>query len=368
MARAFLEECSSGDQVREVMATERGYDAEVWKRIGSELGWPAITIPEAYDGLGLGYVELVALLEETGRALLCSPFFSTVCLGVNALLTAADDAQKTSLLPSIALGETTATLAFSEANGRWDASAVETIARPDGDDFLLSGTKTFVPDGHTADLLVVVARVEGSEGEQGIELFAVPAEAAGVERRFLPTMDQTRKQAQVTFADARLPSSARLGGEGAEQSGWAAVQRVLQLAAVAISAEQVGGAQQCLDASVAYAKERVQFGRPIGSFQAIKHKCADMMMVVESARSASYYAGCMAAEESDELAVSAALAKAFCSDAFFQCAAERIQIHGGDGLTREYDVHLYFKRAQSTQAFLGSPAHHRELVARLALD
>ena len=363
-ARAFLAEYSSGDHVREAMATERGYDTEVWKLIALEMGWPAILIPEPYDGLGLTYIELVALLEETGRALLCSPFFSTVCLGVNALLVAASDEQKAAHLPGIAAGETTATLAFTEANGRWDAAAVEAVARRDGDDYVLSGVKKFVPDGLTAKLLIVAARDEGTSGREGIGLFAVPAETKGVDRRFLETMDQTRKQAEITLQEVRLPSSARLGGEGSDTSGWAAIDKVLQLAAVAISAEQVGGAQQCLDLSVAYAKERVQFGRPIGSFQAIKHKCADMMVQVESARSASYYAACMAAENSPQLAEHASLAKAYCSDAFFHCAAESIQIHGGVGFTWEYDVHLYFKRAKSTETFLGSPAHHRELIAQ----
>ena len=361
-ARAFLRESSTGDQIRAVMATERGYDTEVWKRIALDLGWPAILIPEEYDGLGLTYIDLVALLEETGRALLCSPFFSSVCLGANALLVAASEEQKAAYLPGIAAGETTATLAFTEANGRWDAAAIETVARRDGDDYVLSGVKKFVPDGHFADLLIVAARDEGTSGEDGVGLFAVPADA--VERRLLATMDQTRKQAEVTLRDVRLPASARLGGEGAEASGWAALEKVLQLAAVAVAAEQVGGAQQCLDLSVAYAKERVQFGRPIGSFQAIKHKCADMMVEVESARSASYYAGCMAAENNTQLAEVASLAKAYCSDAFFHCAAESIQIHGGVGFTWEYDVHLYFKRAKSTETFLGSPAHHRELVAQ----
>ena len=364
MARAFLEEVSSGDQVREAMASERGYDEGVWKRVATELGWPALLVPEEYEGLGLTTVELVALLEEMGRALLCSPFFSTVCLGVNALLVAAGDEQKAALLPRIAAGETTATLALTEAAGSWDASGIATQARSDAGDVVLNGVKTYVPDGHTAALLLVVARDEGTQGEAGIALFAVPADTPGVERRWLPTMDQTRKQAEVTLADVRLPGSARRGGAGASREGWAAVDHILDLAAVAVAAEQVGGAQKCLDLSVDYAKERVQFGRPIGSFQAIKHKCADMMVRVESARSAAYYAACLAAEGSPELPEHAAAAKAYCSEAYWQCAAEGIQIHGGVGFTWEYDVHLYFKRAKSSEAFLGSPSLHREKIAQ----
>ena len=219
MARSFLEEHSSPERVREAMATEQGYDEAVWKQIATELGWPAITIPEEYDGLGLSYVELVALLEETGRALLCSPFFSTVCLATNALLVAGNPEQKAAHLPGIASGTTTATLALSESSGSWDVGDLETLARFEGQEVVLSGTKTYVPDGHTADLLVVAAREDGTSGAQGVGLYLVPADAAGVERRWLPTMDQTRKQAEVVLRDVRLPAAMRLGGEGAELDG-----------------------------------------------------------------------------------------------------------------------------------------------------
>jgi len=360
-ARAFLRNHSSPARVREAMATERGYDPDVWRRIGAELGWPSVIIPEEYGGAGLSYVELVGLMEEMGVALLCAPFFSTVCLAANVLLLGGTEAQKQEHLPAVAAGETTATLAYTEPNGRWDAAAIATVASRRGGDFVLNGAKTFVPDGHTADLLVVAARREGSEGEEGVSLFVIPAAAAGVERRLLPTMDQTRKQAEIRLTGVRAPAAALIGEEGA---GWGILERALDLAAVALSAEQVGGAQRCLDLSVEYAKERVQFGRPIGSFQAIKHKCADMLLRVESARSASYYAGWAASVSDGELPVLAALAKAYCSDAFFQCAAEGIQIHGGVGFTWEYDLHLYFKRAKSSETFLGDAAYHRERVAR----
>jgi alkylation response protein AidB-like acyl-CoA dehydrogenase len=360
-ARSFLGDYSSSARVRKAMETERGYDPEVWKRIGAELGWPSIIIPEDYGGSGLTYVELVGLLEEMGSALLCAPFFSTVCLAGNALLVGGTEAQKQEHLPGIAAGETTGTLAYTGPNGHWDASGIEAVARKEGGEFVLSGTKMFVPDGHTADLLIVAARSKGSRGEEGVSLFVVPADTAGVERLPLPTMDQTRKQARIELRDVRVPASALMGDEG---GGWKILSRTLDLAAVALSAEQVGGAQKCLDMSVQYAKERVQFGRPIGSFQAIKHKCADMLLRVESARSASYYAGCTAAENEGELPVIAALAKAYCSDAYFHCAAESIQIHGGVGFTWEYDVHLHFKRAKSTETFLGNATYHRELVAK----
>jgi alkylation response protein AidB-like acyl-CoA dehydrogenase len=208
---------------------------------------------------------------------------------------------------------------------------------------------------------VVAARLPGTHGEEGICLFVVPAESAGVVRRPLPTMDQTRKQAEIRFENVRVPATALMGEESA---AWPVLSKLLDLAAIALAAEQVGGAQRCLDMSVAYAKERTQFGRPIGSFQAIKHKCADMLVLVETARSALYYAAWAASQNDPELPTLASLAKAYCSDAYFQCAAEAIQIHGGVGFTWEYDLHLYFKRAKSTEAFLGDPPYHRELVAK----
>jgi alkylation response protein AidB-like acyl-CoA dehydrogenase len=320
-----------------------------------------VIIPEEFGGLGLSHVELVALMEPMGESLLCAPFFSSVCLAANAILCAASDAQKQELLPGIADGTTRATLAWTEANGRWDASGIEALARSDGGDIVLSGTKRYVLDGHCADLFIVAARAEGSDAEDGVSLLVVPADTPGVSRRPLATMDQTRRLAEVSLDGVRVPRSARLGEAG--EAG-PALSRALDFASVALAAEQVGGAQRSLDLSVAYAKEREQFGRPIGSFQAIKHKCADMMVAVESARSAAYYAGCIAAEDSDELAIAASTAKAVASDAYFRCAADAIQIHGGVGMTWEYDTHLYFKRATSTEAFLGAPSWHRERVAR----
>jgi alkylation response protein AidB-like acyl-CoA dehydrogenase len=361
IARSFLFEHAGSDALRQAAASDLGYDPKLWQRIGGELGWTAVIVPEACGGLGLSFVELVALLEVMGEALLCSPFFASVCLGANALLAAGTDAQQQAWLPGIAAGETRATLAFTEADGRWDAASVGARARREGDEWVLDGEKRFVPDGHCADLLLVAAREEDSEGEAGVALFAVPADAAGVERRARVTVDVTRRQADVSLRGVRLPADARLG---APDAGYAPIATTLQRAAVALAAEQIGGAQRCLDLSVAYAKERVQFGRPIGSFQAIKHRCADMLVAVESARSAGYYAACVAAEDGDELPLVASLAKAWCSDAYFRCAADAIQIHGGVGFTWEYDVHLYFKRAKSSETLLGDPAHHREQVAR----
>jgi alkylation response protein AidB-like acyl-CoA dehydrogenase len=359
-ARRFLEACSSPAQVRAVMTTERGYDPDVWRRIAG-LGWPSVLVPERYGGAGLGYVEIVGLMEEMGRALCCAPFLSTVCLAATALLIGGNETQRREHLPGIAAGTTTATVAHAETSGRWDAGGIAARARREGGGFVLDGTKRFVLDGHTADLVIVAARREGSHGEQGVSLFAVPADAPGLERRLLPTMDQTRKQAEIRLAGVRVPAAAVLGEEG---GGWPVLRDTLDRAAIALAAEQVGGAQRCLDMSVAYAKERMQFGRPIGSFQAIKHKCAGMLVRVESARSAAYYAGWAAAAGEAELPALASLAKAYCSDTYFRCAAENIQIHGGIGFTWEHDAHLYFKRAKSSETLFGDATFHRERVAR----
>jgi alkylation response protein AidB-like acyl-CoA dehydrogenase len=362
--RRFLEEKSPVSEVRRLMETTQGFDPKVWAQMGNELGLQSLHIPEAYGGQGYSFVELVVVLEEMGRALLCAPYFASVCLAANAILAAGTEEQKAALLPRIASGEVIATLAFTEPNGRWDASgitmeAVPTDSGPDGGGgYTLDGTKMFVLDGHTADLVVVAARSAGSGGTEGISFFTVDAQAPGLTRTALSTMDQTRKQARLEFSE--VPATLL----GQEAVGWAALSKTLDQAAVCLAAEQVGGAQRCLDMSVEYAKVRIQFGRPIGSFQAIKHKCADMLLEVESAKSAAYYAGWAAAEDNDELPVVASLAKAYCSEAYFHTAAENIQIHGGIGFTWEHDAHLYFKRAKSSEILFGDATYHRELLAQ----
>jgi len=365
-ARAFLAEHASSRATRRAMESEHGHDPALWKQIGAELGWTALTVPEAYGGLGLGEVELTALLEPMGEALLCSPFFATVCLGANALREAGSEAQQAEWLPGIARGETRATLAVAGPGGRWSPAGVEATFRREGGDYLLAGTARYVLDGACADLLVIAARAAGTSGDEGISLFAVPAAAAGLARHALPTLDRTRRLAELRMDGLHVPASARLGKEAAAGP---ALRAILDHAAVALAAEQVGGAQRCLDMSVVYAKQREQFGRPIGSFQAIKHKCADMMVSVESARSVAYYAACVAAQGSGELPSVASMAKAWCSEAYFRCAAESIQIHGGVGMTWEYDCHLHLKRARASEVFLGSPPEHRERVAQeMGLD
>ena len=347
--RAFLEAKSSEEAVREQMETEQGYDAAVWSQMGEQMGLQGLHIPEEFGGSGYGYVELGIVLEEMGRSLLCAPFFSTVVLAANALLLSGDDAAKQAHLPGIAAGTTVAAVAFTEPNGKWDESGIEATATASGEGYAINGTKSFVLDGHVASLLIVAAKTSA-----GTSLFAVDADAAGVTRTALSTMDQTRKQAKIEFADT---PATLIGTDG---GGWDVLQGMLDLAAVSLSAEQVGGAQMVLEMAVEYAKVRVQFGRPIGSFQAIKHKCADMLLEVESAKSAAYYGMWCAAEMNDELASTASLAKAYCSEAYFHAAAENIQIHGGIGFTWEHPAHLYFKRAKSSELLIGDPTFHRE--------
>jgi alkylation response protein AidB-like acyl-CoA dehydrogenase len=350
--RSFLEDKSAEAAVREQMDTEQGYDPAVWSQMAEQLGLQSLIIPEEFGGQGFTFVELGVVLEEMGRALLCAPFFSGV-LASCALLQSGDDAAKSAHLPGIASGETIATLAFTEENGRWDEAGITMEASSSGDGHTLSGVKSFVLDGHTANLIIVAARTGA-----GVSLFAVDGDASGLSREALSTMDQTRKQAKLTFDNT---PATLIGTDGA---GWDTMSSVLDLGAVALAAEQVGGAQFVLEMAVQYAKDRVQFGRPIGSFQAIKHKCADMLLEVESAKSAAYYGLWCAAEMNDELPSVASLAKSYCSEAYFHAAAENIQIHGGIGFTWEHPAHLYFKRAKSSELMFGDPAYHREQLAQ----
>ncbi|NIB39218.1 acyl-CoA/acyl-ACP dehydrogenase [Pseudomaricurvus alkylphenolicus] len=374
-AQAFLAEVSDSAAVRAAMVSEHGFDAELWQRICADMYWQAIHIPEQYGGMGLGYVELVAMVEQMGRFLLCSPFFSTVCLATNALLVAGTEEQKTRYLPRICEGMT-ATLAHTGAaagqfGGQWHAEAVEATVTRDGDDYMLSGELRYVVDGGSAELLIVAAREPGSCGTDGISLFVVPADTLGINRQILPTMDQTRKLANISLDRVRVPPTALMGEPG---QAWPQLQTIINLATVALAAEQMGGAQQVMDITVEYTKERTQFNRPIASFQAIKHKAADMMTQVEVARSGVYYAACVAQEAltggelAGELNEAASVAKSYCSDVYFSNAGEAIQMHGGVGFTWEYDVHLYFKRAKASEHLLGNGDYHRERLAAMLLD
>lgn len=367
-AERFLASASDSLAVRASMSRADGYDPEVWQRIGLELCWPALMVPERFGGMGLGFVELAILLEQSGRFLLGSPLFATACLATPALLLGDNPVVQERWLSAIAAGETTATLAFASGKG-WDAHSVQAIARPAAGGFVIDGVYTQVVDGAQTNLLIVAARSPGSEGASGISLFALDADTAGIARTALPTLDQTRRLARVELHNVVVSDAQLLCGP---DQGWAVLHDSLQIAAAGLAAEQAGGAQQALDLTLAYIAERRQFSRTIASFQAIKHRCADMMLQVECARSAVYYAACVVQEHLDpdgdmtvasELTMATATAKIHASEAFFHCAAESIQLHGGVGFTWEYDPHLYFKRARASEQLLGTPALHRERLA-----
>jgi len=354
--RRFLNDKSSTTEVRRLMGTADGYDPKVWRQLSEELALPGIHIPEQYGGAGFGMVELCIVTEELGRALLCAPYFSTAVLAANAILNAGTEAQKSSLLPDLASGARLATLAVTELNGDWDPREVALVATPVAGGYLLEGVKSYVVDGHVADLLVVAARVAGTVGDAGLALFTLRADSGGVERRLLESMDATRKIARIDFHGAHADLLGNL------DDGVKPLVRTLDQAAIALANEMVGGAQTLFDSAVDYAKLRVQFGRTIGSFQAIKHKCADMLLDVELAKSAAYYAAQTAAADDPEWPALACLAKAAASETYLRIAAECIQIHGGIGFTWDNDTHLWFKRAKSSEVFLGQPNYHRELL------
>jgi alkylation response protein AidB-like acyl-CoA dehydrogenase len=333
-----------------------GHDPKLWALMAGQVGLHGLGIPEAYGGAGCGPVELGVVFQEMGAVLLSAPFFASVALAANVLLASGDEEICHLLLPSVASGELIGSVALTEESGRWDEPGVRLEARPaNAAPWRLTGRKTYVVDGCAADFLVVAAR-----SRAGVSLFLVETDAPGLTRTPLRTLDPTRPLADVTF-DA-VP--ARLVGE--DGAGWPAVRRMLDLAAVCLAAEQVGGAVRTLEMSVEYAKTRVQFNRPIGSFQAVKHKCADMLVAVELARSAALFAAEAAAAGRADASAVASLAKATCSESFVRCATETIQIHGGTGFTWEHPAQLYFKRARADEVLLGSPAYHRKRTAAQA--
>lgn len=357
--RRYFEETSPSGVVRRLMETQAGWDREDWGRLNTRLGLAGVHIPEEYGGQGFGWVELGIVLEEMGRALVCAPYFASSVLAATAILNGGSAGQKEALLPPIALGETIATLAFTEPNGRWDAGGIETTAtRLENGRYRLDGEKSFVLDGHTADLLVVAARAPGSAGEDGLSLFTVAGDAAGLTRTPLIVMDPTRKLARLAFdgVEAEL-----LGEAGA---GAAPLARTLALAAIGLAHEMVGGAERLRVSALDYANMRVQFGRPIASFQSMKHKQADMLVDVELAKSAAYAAASAVDDGDGDVAALASLAKASASEAYLQTAIHTIQIHGGIGFTWDNDTHLWFKRAKSSEVFLGDGAWHRERFMR----
>jgi alkylation response protein AidB-like acyl-CoA dehydrogenase len=352
--RGALDTVAAPDQVRRLMATAAGFDTAVWRRLAVEMGVAGLLVPEELGGAGLGVTELAIVLEEAGQTLACLPLYATAALAVPALLYCADQETQERYLPAICTGELTATLALSEDHGRWDLASVAATATPEGPRWRLTGVKNYVVDGASAGLLLVVAATA-----QGTALFAVEDGSPGLTRAPLVTLDQTRKQARLVL-DGVI--ARRVGPTDPSR-----LDRALDVSRVLLAAEQVGGAQRCLDMTVRYAKDRVQFGRPIGSFQAVKQRLAEMLIRVESARSAAAEAAAVAsAAGADEgLATVACVAKSYCSEAYVSVAADTIQLHGGIGFTWEHDAHLYYKRALSSAQLLGSPAVHVERLALL---
>ena len=358
--RKFFENECTSEFVRARMGEDAGFTEEFWAKL-AEQGWLGLVYPEQYGGAGLGFVDLTVLMEEMGRAVMPGPFFSTVLLGGLTIFEAGSDAQKKEWLTRIAEGQARVSLAWTEPSARWDAAGVTATATAAGGGFTLSGTKLFVPDAHVAHALVVVARTREG-GEEGVSLFLVPTNAKGVAVTLLPTMDQTRKLCEVTLDQVAVPASALLG---AKDGGWRPLSRVVQRATVALCAEMCGGAQKVLDMTTEYAKSRIAFGKPIGSYQGVKHKAADMLVDVENAKSLTYYAAWAVDENVPEAALAASMAKAYASDAFRKVAGAGIQLHGGIGFTWEHDLHLYFKRAKSSEFTFGDSTYHRERVAQL---
>ncbi|HEV3347621.1 MAG TPA: acyl-CoA dehydrogenase family protein, partial [Methylomirabilota bacterium] len=344
-ARKFFENECGSDTVRRLMETPEGISPDLWTKL-AEQGWLGLVYPEAYDGMGLGLVDLVVLMEEMGRAVVPGPYFSAVLLGGLAIAEAGSEAQKKEWLPKIAAGDRRVALAWMEPSAQLGPAGVTLTAVEKGGRYTLSGTKLFVHDAHTADALVVAARTRPGAGADGVSLFLLPKGTRGLEVTLLPTMDQTRKLCEVSLSDVSVGADALLGAAGA---GWTPLARVLDRATVALCAEMCGGAQKVLDMTVEYAKIRQAFGRPIGSYQGVKHRAADMLVDVENSKSITYYAAWALDEGAAEAPLAVSMAKAYVSDAYRRVAAAGIQLHGGIGFTWEHDLHLYFKRAKGSE-------------------
>lgn len=357
-ARAFLARECKTERVRALMETETAHDDTLWQAI-AEQGWTGLSIPEEHGGLGLGLVEMAVVVEEMGRACLPGAFLST--LMASALIERAGNAeQRAKYLEAMAAGELKATVALLEADANWDADAVRLEATRDGGKFSVTGRKLFVPDAGVADIIICVAR----DGDS-LALLPIEREAEGIAVKQMPSMDGTRKIYEVSFEGVTVAEVDALGADG-DTGG--ALNGALQVATAVLCAEMVGGMQWTLDTTVEYAKTRQQFGRVIGSFQAVQHQCADMLLLIESARSAAYYAAWALTEGDSSASGAVSIAKAYCSDAYREVCNRGVQIHGGIGFTWEHDLQLYYKRSKSSETLFGDATYHRERIARLIVD
>jgi len=358
-ARRFLKDKCPKSYVRQMENDERGFAPELWKEM-AELGWMGLVLPEKYGGQEMTFMELAMLLEEMGRACLPGPYFSTVILGSLPILEAGTEEQRQEFLPKIASGEILMTLALTEPSGRYDPAGVEVKASADGDNYVIEGTKLFVLDAHVADDIICVARTQdNADKSQGISLFIVDVKSPGVSCRLLKSIASDR-QCEVVFDKVFVPKENLLGELN---QGWNLVERILVQAAASKCAEMLGGSQQVLEMTVAYAKERVQFGRPIGSFQAVQHHCANMATDVESSRFITYQA-CWMLGQNMPCDKQVYMAKAWVSDAYQRVVALGQQLHGAIGFTQDHEMQLYYRRAKAGEVFFGNGEFHREKVAQ----
>ncbi|HSF32408.1 MAG TPA: acyl-CoA dehydrogenase family protein [Candidatus Tectomicrobia bacterium] len=361
-ARQFLERECPPDVVRRLSDDPQGFSPDLWRKM-AELGWMGLVLPETYGGSGLSFVDLTILMEEMGRVLLPAPFFSSIALGALALLEAGSEEQRHQMLPPLARGEVKLCLALLEADGRYDPRGIALRASIRGNRAMLNGIKLFVVDAHLADYVICVARTRGGRNpESGISLFLLDMNSPGVVCTPLVSIDQTRRLCEVSFARVGLSLDAMLGGR---DTAWPMLQGALDRATVALCAEMVGGAERAMEMCVDYGKTRIQFGRQVGGFQAVKHKIADMKVWVENAKSVVSYAAWAVDSNAPEAARAASMAKAYCSEMYSRVTADGVQVHGGIGFTWDHNMHLYFKRAKSSEVLLGDAAWHRERIAAL---
>jgi alkylation response protein AidB-like acyl-CoA dehydrogenase len=360
-AREFLDRECQKKFVRQMADDEKGYSPELWAKM-ADLGWQGLAIPEKYGGAGIGFLDLVVLMEEMGRALVPGPFLPTVVFAGRPILHYGTEEQKKQFLPEIAQGKMILTLALMEPNGSLEASGITVKATPEGSNFVIDGTKLFVRDAHIADYILTVTRTHSTGNkEDGITLFLIDAKSPGIQIKTLQTMTG-EKQCEVIFNKVGIPRSAMLG---TLNHGWPIVQKLMTESAVAECAWMLGGARWVLDTTIEYAKTRIQFGVPIGIFQANQHKLANMSIEVEGATSITYYAAWAIMENDPNAVMAASLAKAWCSDAYKHATFEGVQIHGGIGFTWDHDMHLYLKRAKTAEISFGDGNYHREKVAQL---
>jgi len=358
-ARDFLStECDKA-MVRTIEGSEEGYSAEIWGKM-AELGWQGLMIPEQYDGMGMGFFDLVVVFEEIGRNILPSPYFATAVLGSPAIVEAGSEELKKEILPRVAAGEAILTMALTEPSAGYTADCVELVAEDRGDSFVLNGVKLFVEFASASDYMVVVARTGSGGGpEDRITLLLVESNSPGIKIDAFATTG-TDKQCEVVFDNVSVPKSNVIGEVN---KGWPIVAKTLKMATMTKCAEMIGGMQAVLDMSVAYAKERVQYGRPIGSYQAIQHMLADMFIRTDTSKNIVYEAAWMVSaglECTDKVSI----AKAWCNEAYKKVTEDGVEVHGAIGTTRDHDMGLYYRRAMAADPAFGNTEDHREVVAR----